>query len=46
MTAGALIVIGGHERKDEDSVILREVARRLRGGRLVLATVASSEPEG
>lgn len=46
MTAGALVIIGGRERKDAGNVILQEVAQRLRGGRLVLATVASSEPEG
>lgn len=46
MTAGALVIIGGHERKDAGNVILKEVARRVKGGRLVIATVASSEPEG
>lgn len=43
---GPLIIIGGHEDKDGDRVILREVAARLGGGRLVIATVASHEPEG
>src|SRR3954453_18107310 len=43
---GVLIIIGGHEQKEGDRVILREVARRLRGGKLVVATVASHEPEG
>lgn len=45
---GTLIVIGGHEDRDPDGkrTILREVARRVRGGKLVLATVASHEPEG
>lgn len=43
---GALVIVGGRERKDADNVILQEVARRAHGGRLVLATVASSEPEG
>jgi len=43
---GPLIVIGGHEDKDGERVILKEVARRLNGGRLVIATVASHEPEG
>jgi cyanophycinase len=45
---GSLIVIGGHEDRDpkRDRVILREVARRVRGGKLVLATVASHQPEG
>jgi cyanophycinase len=45
---GCLIIIGGHEDRDPkgDRVILKEVARRVRGGKLVLATVASHEPEG
>jgi cyanophycinase len=44
--AGPLIIIGGHEDKEGDRVILAEVARRLNGGSLVVATVASHEPEG
>jgi cyanophycinase len=43
---GALIIIGGHEDKSGERVILKEVAKRLKGGRLVIATVASHEPEG
>ena len=43
---GPLIVIGGHEDKEGKRVILREVAQRLQGGRLVLATIASHEPQG
>lgn len=43
---GPLIIIGGHEDKEGDKVILRAVAERLRGGKLVLATVASRAPEG
>ena len=43
---GPLIIIGGHEDKEGERVILKEVARRLRGGRLVIATVASHEPDG
>jgi cyanophycinase len=43
---GTLVIIGGGEDKEGDRVILRDVARRLNGGRLVLATVASHEPEG
>lgn len=46
MADGPLLVIGGHEDKEEDKVILKEIARRARGGRLVIATVASREPEG
>lgn len=41
--AGPLIIIGGHEDKDEERLILREVARRLQGAKLVIATVASQE---
>jgi cyanophycinase len=45
---GCLIIIGGHEDRDPkgDRAILREVARHVRGGKLVLATVASHQPEG
>lgn len=45
---GTLIIIGGHEDRDPNGSrkILREVARHIRGGKLVLATVASHKPEG
>lgn len=43
---GPLVIIGGHEDKEGDRVILKEVARHLNGGKLVIATVASHEPEG
>jgi cyanophycinase len=43
---GSLILIGGGEDKEERRVILREIARRIDGGKLVLATIASHEPEG
>lgn len=43
---GPLIVIGGHEDKEGDRVILKAVAERIRGGKLVLATIASRQPEG
>lgn len=43
---GPLIVIGGHEDKTGERRILRAVAERLRGGRLVLATLASHQPDG
>jgi cyanophycinase len=45
---GCLIIVGGHEDRDPkgDRVILREVARRVNKGKLVLATVASRQPEG
>jgi len=43
---GCLIAIGGHEDKKGERVILKAVAERIRAGRLVIATVASHEPEG
>ncbi|MET3666523.1 cyanophycinase [Caulobacter sp. 1776] len=43
---GPLIIIGGHEDKEGEMVILKAVAERLEGGRLVLATIASHEPDG
>jgi cyanophycinase len=46
MGKGPLIIIGGHEDKEGERIILREVAHHLKGGRLVLATVASHQPEG
>src|SRR5215210_3652358 len=42
---GDLLIIGGHEDKEGDKLILREVARRAGSGRLVVATVASEHPE-
>jgi cyanophycinase len=38
---GTLIIIGGHEDKEGEKVILREVARRVGSGKLVVATLAS-----
>src|SRR3954447_11737013 len=43
---GCLIIIGGGEDKKGDRAILREVARHVRGGKLVIATVASHQREG
>lgn len=43
---GPLIIIGGGEDKEHDRVILGEIARRIGDGKLVVATVASHEPEG
>lgn len=43
---GPLIIIGGHEDKTGERVILRHVAQRIAAGRLVLATIASRQPEG
>lgn len=42
---GCLIAIGGGEDKDGERLILKEIARHVRGGTLVLATVASREPD-
>jgi cyanophycinase len=42
----ALIVIGGHEDKVGSKVILKEVARRIGSGKLVITTVASHQPGG
>jgi cyanophycinase len=44
--AGTLIIVGGGEDKEGERVILREVADRVNGGKLVLATVASHQPKG
>lgn len=41
-----LIIIGGGEDKKHEKKILREVARRVGDGQLVITTVASHEPEG
>lgn len=43
---GPLLIIGGHEDKTGDRLILDRLARLLDGGRLVVATVASHEPDG
>jgi cyanophycinase len=42
---GSLIIIGGHEEKQGEALILREVARRAGNGKVVVATLASQEPE-
>src|SRR4051812_24431402 len=42
---GALVVIGGHEDKEGEKLILRELARRAGRGKIVVATVASEQPE-
>jgi cyanophycinase len=41
-----LIVIGGREDKVGDALILREVARHVGSGKLVVTAVASSDPDG
>jgi cyanophycinase len=45
---GTLIIIGGHEDKEGDRDILKEVARRAKqdSGRIVIITVATQDPEG
>src|SRR3546814_5760178 len=43
---GPLIIIGGHEDKKGDKLILKAVAECIGEGKLVIATVASHEPEG
>lgn len=43
---GTLVIIGGGEDKEGDCDILNEVARMVDGGKLVVATIASHEPEG
>lgn len=43
---GPLIVIGGGEDKTGERRILKAVAGHLKGGKLVLATVASHQPDG
>ena len=45
---GTLMIIGGHEDRDPggERTILRAFARRAAGGKIVLATVASHQPEG
>jgi len=45
-SGGPLFAIGGHEDKDGKRDILSAVAKHLAGGRLVIATVASHEPDG
>ena len=41
---GTLVIIGGHEDKENECVILKEVATLLGNGKLVISTVASQEP--
>jgi cyanophycinase len=43
---GPLIIIGGHEDKEHERTILKEVVRHLTADKLVVATVASHQPEG
>ena len=41
---GRLLIIGGHEDKTGGKVILRELARLVGNGKLVIATLASEQP--
>jgi cyanophycinase len=41
---GTLVIIGGHENKAHDPLILKEIVRQVDGGKLVVATVASELP--
>lgn len=43
---GPLIIIGGHEDKEGERAILKEVAGALDGRKLVVATVAAHRPNG
>jgi cyanophycinase len=45
-TRPTLIVIGGREDKIGDALILREVARHVGTGKIVVTDVASSDPDG
>lgn len=42
---GTLIVIGGHEEREGECVILKEVVRRAHGGKLVVSAIASQESD-
>jgi cyanophycinase len=42
--SGTLVIIGGHEEKEEEPLILKDVVRRVGAGKLVVATVASEHP--
>lgn len=44
-TAGPLVIIGGHEDKEQDRVILRTVVRELADGPLIVLTAASEVPD-
>jgi cyanophycinase len=43
---GTLIIIGGGERKNADTKVLEEVVRKAGSGKLVVATIATEDPEG
>jgi cyanophycinase len=41
---GRLLIIGGHEDKQNDKLVLRALAERVGSGKLVVATLATEEP--
>jgi cyanophycinase len=42
---GSLLIIGGHEDKEHDKVILRMLVKKVgKSGKIVIATIASGEP--
>jgi cyanophycinase len=43
--AGTLVIVGGHEDKVDERVILRAIAARADGGALVVVTAASNVPD-
>jgi cyanophycinase len=43
--SGTLVVIGGKEKKEGDRPILELLAKRVGSGKLIVATLASEEPE-
>src|SRR3954447_21511546 len=43
--AGTLVIIGGHEDREGEKRVLREVADRVGGRRVVVVTTASEEPD-
>jgi cyanophycinase len=42
---GTLVIVGGHEDKENECIILKEIVRLVDDGDLVIATIASEEPE-
>jgi len=43
--AGTLVIIGGHEDREGEKTVLREIAARVGGKRVVVVTTASEEPD-
>jgi cyanophycinase len=41
---GRLLIIGGHEDKEDERLILRRLAELVGDGKLVVATLATEEP--